>query len=56
MIDSSIISGISNIGFPIVAFILMYNMTTKTIKSQTDAINSLKISINDLKSIISLKK
>jgi hypothetical protein len=35
------ISAISSVGFPIVAFLLMYLQSTKTIKENTKAINEL---------------
>ena len=36
---------ISNIGFPIIAFFLMYRLAEKTIKKNTEAIKELKDTI-----------
>lgn len=36
------VSLISNVGFPIVAFLLMYRMARDTIKDNTEAIEGLK--------------
>lgn len=40
---------ISAVGFPIVAFLLMYQMCNTTIQKVTDSINELKIAITELK-------
>lgn len=37
---------ISTVGFPIVAFFLMYRLTENTIKENTAAINELKLALN----------
>lgn len=41
MIEGEIISLISNVGFPIVAFLLMYYQSTKTIKQNSEALVKL---------------
>jgi hypothetical protein len=40
--EEILISAISTVGFPIVAFYLMYNLTRDTIAKNTDALNELK--------------
>jgi hypothetical protein len=35
-------AAISSVGFPIVAFYLMYSLTKDTIQKNTDALNDLK--------------
>ena len=32
---------ISNVGFPILAFLLMWQFSTKTVRANTDAINKM---------------
>lgn len=46
---SDITTLISTLGFPIVAFLLMYQMCNTTIQKVTDSINDLKIAITELK-------
>lgn len=46
---SELTSLISTLGFPIVAFLLMYQMCNTTIQKVTDSINELKIAITELK-------
>lgn len=41
---------ISNVGFPIAAFLLMYRLADKTIKENTTALKDLKDQITRLKS------
>jgi len=41
--EELIIQLISNVGFPIVAFLLMYRLTQTTIKDNTKAINNLAV-------------
>lgn len=38
-------AAISSVGFPIVAFYLMYNLTKETIQKNTEAIQELKEAI-----------
>jgi len=47
--DNSVVSLISNVGFPIAAFLLMFRLTTKTIKENTEALKQLKESVIKLK-------
>ena len=42
---NDILEAISNVGFPIVAFILMYYKSTKTIRENTRALRDLCIHI-----------
>lgn len=44
---------ISTLGFPIVAFLLMYQMCNTTIKQVTDSIQELKEAIIELKGDVS---
>lgn len=39
--DESIITLISNVGFPIVAFLLMFRLTNSTIKENTNTLMKL---------------
>lgn len=48
--EEILISAVSTVGFPIVAFYLMYQLTKDTIQKNTDAINDLK------EVVISLRK
>jgi len=48
--EELIIQAVSTVGFPIVAFYLMYQLTKDTIQKNTDAINDLK------EVVISLRK
>ena len=43
MIDQSVLTAISTIGFPIVAFLLMYAQANKSIAANTKAINELVV-------------
>lgn len=45
----TVIQLISNVGFPIFAFILMYNQSNTTIRENTQAITELKSEITNLK-------
>lgn len=45
MMEEAIVSGISSVGFPIVAFYLMYTMCNKTIAENTTMIRELKEAI-----------
>jgi uncharacterized membrane protein len=40
--EQAVVSAISNVGFPIVAFLLMYRMSRETIKENTEALQNLK--------------
>lgn len=40
--NDAAISAISTVGFPIVAFILMYRFATETVKENTEAIRELR--------------
>lgn len=42
MIDAQITEFIATVGFPIVAFIMMYNLNKTVITKNTEAINGLK--------------
>lgn len=46
---NTIIGLISNVGFPIAAFMLMWRLTTSTIKENTEVLRQLKIEIKTLK-------
>jgi len=48
-----IISLISNVGFPIVAFLLMYKLVTNHLEKMCEAIDKLEKVINDNSKIIS---
>lgn len=41
LLSTQLISVVQNLGFPIAAFLLMYNFATKTLKENTVAINNL---------------
>lgn len=45
MVDTynALANAITNIGFPIVAFFLMYKLVTETIKENTKAINKMNV-------------
>ncbi len=43
--DGLIVQLVSNVGFPIVAFLLMYRLTSTTIKENTASIIELKTAI-----------
>lgn len=43
--EQTIIDAIGKLGFPVVAFFLMWNMASKTIKENTNAIKDLKDTI-----------
>lgn len=45
MIDETLLAGISTVGFPIVAFYLMYTMCNKTIAENTAMLRELKEAI-----------
>jgi len=45
MQEDLLISGISSVGFPIVAFYLMYTMCNKTIAENTNVLRELKEAI-----------
>lgn len=47
MMDGSAISAISNVGFPIVAFVLMYRFAKETVKENTQAIRELRSEIRE---------
>lgn len=51
--SSDIASVISTLGFPIVAFLLMYQMCNTTIKQVSDSIQELKEVIIELKGVVS---
>lgn len=40
--EPSILSAISNVGFPIVAFVLMYRFAKETVRENTEAIRELR--------------
>ncbi len=40
--EEILISAVSTVGFPIVAFYLMYQLTKDTIQKNTDALHELK--------------
>ena len=44
-----IMQAISNVGFPIVAFCLMWYLCNTTIKENTQAITELRITMDDIK-------
>ena len=44
-----IMQAISNVGFPIVAFCLMWYLGNTTIKENTQAITELRITMDDIK-------
>jgi len=44
----TILNGISNVGFPIAAFALMWQFATKTLKENTGAIRDLCLTIKPL--------
>ena len=46
---SVIMQAISNLGFPIVAFFLMWYLCNTTIKENTQAITELRITMDDIK-------
>ena len=48
-----IISLISNVGFPIVAFLLMYKLVTNHLEKMCEAIDKLEKVINDNSKVIS---
>lgn len=48
-----LISAISTVGFPIVAFYLMYQMCNNTISKVNDSIQELKETLAELKGAIS---
>jgi hypothetical protein len=39
---------VSNVGFPIAAFLLMYRLATKTMKENTEAIRDLRIQLESM--------
>jgi hypothetical protein len=39
---------ISNVGFPIAAFLLMYRLATKTMRENTEAIQSLTLQLEGM--------
>ena len=41
-----VLNAISTVGFPIVAFILMWYQSTKTIKQNTEILKELTIAVN----------
>lgn len=43
IVDPSVVQLINNVGFPIVAFLLMYRLATNTIKENTEALKNLKL-------------
>jgi hypothetical protein len=43
--EQYILGAIGTVGFPIVAFLLMYKLATKTIKENTDAIKVLSMQL-----------
>jgi hypothetical protein len=45
MIEETLIASIGTVGFPIVAFFLMYQMTNDTIRKNTEAIQELREAI-----------
>jgi len=45
-VTAEIISWINDVGFPIVAFLLMYLLATRTIKENTKAIKDLGDAVN----------
>lgn len=49
MIEMEILDVISNVGFPIGAFLLMWSFATKTLKENTQAIKELCILIKSKK-------
>lgn len=53
IINETILSGISTVGFPIVAFIMMYNLSTKSIKKLSEMVGELKECVLELKGAIS---
>ena len=48
MIEEEIINGIGNFGFPIGAFLLMWQFATKTLKENTNAIRDLCITLKPM--------
>jgi len=42
------VSMISNVGFPIAAFLLMYRMATQTMKENTEAIKNLTLQLEGM--------
>jgi preprotein translocase subunit YajC len=48
MTEELIINTISTVGFPIVAFLLMYRSQETTIKANTEAMNNLRLIIEKL--------
>ena len=49
MTDFDIVQLISTVGFPIVAFLLMYYQNTKTLANNTQALKELTISLRGRK-------
>lgn len=45
MIEETIMKAISTVGFPIVAFLLMYYQSTKTIRENTKVLSELVIEL-----------
>lgn len=45
MIESEVLQLINSVGFPIVAFLLMYHLTKTTIKENTQALQDLRETI-----------
>jgi len=49
MLEEALLPAISSVGFPIVAFFLMYQMCKDTISKNTDALAELKEAFKELK-------
>ena len=49
MIEEVLLPAIASVGFPIVAFFLMYQMCKDTISKNTDALAELKEAFKELK-------
>ena len=46
--SGDMVSMISNVGFPIAAFLLMYRMATSTMKENTEAIKNLTLQLEGM--------
>jgi len=46
--STDVMGMISNVGFPIAAFLLMYRLATKTMKENTEAIRDLRVQLESM--------
>ena len=51
--ESSILPAISTVGFPIVAYLLMWKLAKDTIREQTAATKDLKSEVNQMRNELS---